>query len=101
MDDGVDVDNTVGGNERDVLNKALRDQQSVEWVSVEMGHPLNGGDVRQRDREYIEAVAPRLVKDEWLNQLGETEFAEATFDAHFPRAGKADVYLTLRMLDSR
>ena len=75
MDDGVGVDDAVSGNEWDVLSKALRDQQSVEWVSVEMGHPPNGGDVRQRDRVDIKGVALRLVKDEWLNRLGEAEFA--------------------------
>jgi len=99
MGDGVGVDDAVGGNEWDVFNKALRDQQSVEWVPVVMGHPLNGGDVRQRDRENVKAVAPRLVKYEWLNRLGEAKFAEATLDAHLPCANKADVDLVLRVLD--
>lgn len=93
------MDEAVGGDEWNVLNEALRDQQPVETVAVAMRYSLDGGDMCQRDWKDIKAVALCLVEDEWLNRLREAEFAEAAFDAPLPRADEADVHLILRSLN--
>ncbi len=94
------MDSAVCGDEWYVLNEALCNQQPVKRFSVVMGHPLYGGYVRQCNRKDVKAVAPRLVEDERFNWLREAEFAEATFDAHFPRADEADIHLIFRLLNS-
>jgi hypothetical protein len=57
----------VGGEQRDALDKALRDEQTVERVAMQQGRFGNGDRMLAGHREFVVAAAEQIAtKEVWL-----------------------------------
>ena len=74
------------GDQGDILNLGLGDQQSVERVAVDRRQAANAPGVIRRDREYLVAVGAKIGRQ----IVRGIQTTEPALDGDFPKAGHAD-----------
>lgn len=78
------MEDTIGGQDCHIFDKALRYQEPIEWVSMRRGQPLERVYMLDSDREEDYAIRLLFVAHQLLQRQMQMELSQVCFYLHFP-----------------
>lgn len=91
----------VGGDDREVIFKRLRDEKSIERIPMAERQVRDSNDMSEPNIQQREAVDAKLLGNEPIQAFSQPKLAETELDGKLPAAGDAEKDLVIRVGDSR